>query len=341
MRKVWIYAFAVALSLSLGLNAYLYTTLRGAEAGGPIHVKIGTMRAFSYLPVHVAHSLGYFEDEGLDVELVFFGSGSKNREALIAGDVDFSTLALVHVLIAREKGRPIKVVGALQDMEFFDVVVRSDLRDEVRSLEDLRGRRIGISKPGSGSWAWGVVYLKRAGLDPDTDVEFVSVDGVTTMYAALKAGKVDAVIAWNPLTVRAVREGVGYVLLSIHDRNTHIRYVGGESALSGVLATRSEVLRERPGLVFKVMRAINRALRYIHTHRPEEIAEVVRGLYEGVEPDLLADAIEYELPTYPESLSPSKRAFDVEVDVYLGVGIIKSRADYSEAVEWQVLGWRP
>jgi len=332
----------VLLVLSLGLDAYLYWTIRGIEEKmTTVHVKIGTMKAFSYLPIHVAYALGYFKDEGLDVELVFFGSGSKNREALIAGDVDFSSLATVHILIARGKGCPVKIIGALQNMEFFDLLVRNDLRGKVKELKDLKGLRVGISAPGSGSWAWCVVYLKKAGLDPDKDVKLVSVDGVMTMYSALKAKKVDAVIAWNPLTVRAIKEGLGFVLINVHDRETHLKYVGSEEALSGVLATSEDFIEKRPDIVIKVIKAVNRGLKYIQTHSPEEIAKAVASIYEGLDLDTLTEAIRYEMPTYPRNLAVSESAFNVEAETYLSVGIIKEEIGYAEAVEWSLTGWRP
>lgn len=346
MREAWRLAtviLALALVCSLIANAALYRELSRARAtgGAPAKVRIGTMKAFSYLPLHVAYALGYFEEEGLEVELYFFGSGSKNREALIAGDLDMATLAIVHAMIARAKGFPVRVVGALQAMEFFDVLVRKELEDRVRDLKDLEGLKIGISYPGAGSWAWCLVYLRKAGLDPEGDVELVSVDGIMTMYSALKTGRVDAVVSWNPLTVRALREGIAFLLLNIHDRETHLEYVGSPEALAAALVVREELLEERPEVVEKVLRALNRALEYIHTHDPEEIARVVAPVYEGLDLETLAEAIEYEMPTYPYNVALSESAYEVEADVYLSVGILKERIPFEEVVDWRFAGWRP
>ena len=91
------------------------------------------------------------------------------------------------------------MVAATHDREIFSLVVRNELKDEVKTVADLKGKKVGFSTPGAGSWAFASAYLQKAGLNPETDLEFVSLGGdAGVIYSALETGKVDAMASWEP-----------------------------------------------------------------------------------------------------------------------------------------------
>ena len=129
------------------------------------------------------------------------GTGATLRSAVIAGEYDFGLFNFVHVPLARQAKSPWKMITTSYQRELFSLIVRNDLRADVTRVSDLRGKRIGYSTPGSGSWAATLAYLSRAGLNPEKDVELVSLGSdANVLYTALVSGKVDALASWEPTT---------------------------------------------------------------------------------------------------------------------------------------------
>src|SRR5437867_9948141 len=163
------------------------------------------------LPTLVAIARDYFGDENIELTDFVIGSSGTLRQAMIAKQYDFGLYAFVHIPIARLAGSPFKSVIELHDQEIFGIVVRTQLRDQVKAVKDLKGKKIGFTTPGSGTWALGNVYLKKAGLDPDKDVELVSLGGDNAVfYTALQSGRVDAIVSFEPIAERVIADNVGY-----------------------------------------------------------------------------------------------------------------------------------
>src|SRR5262249_24657787 len=171
----------------------------------------------------------YFGEQNIEIEDFVLGSGATVRNAVIAKEYDFGLFAFVHVPIARNAGSPWKMLVATHDREAFSLIVRSELKESVKSVADLRGRKVGYSMPGSGAWALGTAFLKKAGLDPERDLDFVSLGAdANVLYSALETGKVDALISWEPTTSRALSSGVAYPVISIWQDDDHRAWVGAD-----------------------------------------------------------------------------------------------------------------
>ena len=174
------------------------------------------------LPTLVAIAKDYFGEENIELGDFVIGSSGTLRQAMIAKQYDFGLYAFVHIPIARLAGSPFKSVIELHDQEIFGIVVRTQLRDQVKAVKDLKGKKIGFTTPGSGTWALGNVYLKKAGLDPDKDVELVSLGGDNAVfYTALQSGRVDAIVSFEPIAERVIADNVGYFLLDIYASGQH------------------------------------------------------------------------------------------------------------------------
>src|SRR5437870_10213225 len=117
----------------------------------------------------VGYAKDYFGEENIEVTDIVLGSSGTLRAAVIAKEYDFGLFAFVHDPIARLAGSPWKAVVSTYDREIFSLLVRSQLKDKVKTVADLKGMNIGVTGPGSGSWAMANVYLKKAGLTPDKD----------------------------------------------------------------------------------------------------------------------------------------------------------------------------
>jgi NitT/TauT family transport system substrate-binding protein len=335
--KLILVAVVIGVVLISGATAYLLTQPSGSAR--VYNIKIGNVPAMTYAPTYIAVSL-FMKDLGVNATYVAFPSGGKAREALIAGDLDFASLSTVHVPLARIKDRPLKIILALHNKEIFTLMVRSDLKDEVRAVSDLKGRRIGFSSPGSGSWAFAIHFLRSGGLDPERDVEMVAVGGISTMYASLKSGEIDAAVTWDPLTTKLMVSGEAYPLIDLYDPEQHQAIMGGE-ALSQVLVTREEIIESNPDLVERVVKAHIEALRFIQEKEPSEIAKVLQPYFEGMELPLLERVVERIKAAIPSDGSLSESAYYTDLAPLLEAGVLARNVTFNEAADWTFSGRRP
>jgi NitT/TauT family transport system substrate-binding protein len=232
----------------------------------------GTLSYEQTLPIFASLARGFFEAEGLEIRLLT-GTAGVLRSAMMAKEFDFGFFAFVHVPLARLGGSPWKAVLALHDREIFSLVVRSALEGSVREVKDLRGKVVGFSAPGSAGWVAANVFLKRAGLDPNRDVQLVPIGadpGVN--WTALRMGRVDALPTWEPLTTRVLLDGVGYALVRAWADQDQRRWYGSDRSLALALVTREDVIQRAPDLVGRVVRGARKGLEYVRKTTPERLA---------------------------------------------------------------------
>jgi len=241
-------------------------------------VKIGTIAAYfeALTPVLVALSLGYFEEERVTVDVILFPGGAEVRKAVVAGELDFGAQGSVHAGIAQNAGADLKAVLTTFEFSTIDLLVRKELKDKIKTLSDLKGRIIGVTKFGSLTWAMAVKYVAMAGLDPKKDVTIVEVGSdLAAIAAALKTGKIDVFTGWTIVTYRMMKEDIAYPLLNILDPLQHKELIGSTSTMEAVITAMGKTIKEKPDLVMRVVSAIKKALIYMNTHTPEEVVDAI------------------------------------------------------------------
>src|SRR5713226_3377942 len=305
------------------------------QAGPRQKVKVaGPITYENNLATLVAMANGYFARERIEIDFVL-GSGGTLRVAVIAKEIDFALFGFVHVPIARLKGSLFKMVLANYDQEIFSLVVRSDLKDKVKTVADLKGMKVGFSSPGASAWYMGSLYLKKAQLDPDRDVQYTSLGADPgVIYTALKTGRVDAFPTWEPTTPRVIDEGVAYPLVPIWDSAAHKVWVGPK-ALGYGLGTREDVIKEKPDLVKRMVAAMRDGLRYIRAHRPEEIADLVLKnsdsdeQFKGLSRSLVVKIIDRIKSGFSDGCL-SRSGFEVEMNLALEYNIVPRAITFEE-----------
>lgn len=258
------------------LLAGVLSGLLASPGAAQVRYRLQMAGVLSYeqnLPVFAALAQGFYEQEGVEVTRLVFGSGGAMRTAMMAKEFDFGYFAFVHVPLARLGGSPWKAVLALHDREIFSLVVRNELKEQVKRVEDLRGRTVGFSLPGAGSWMAANVFLRKAGLDPERDVRFLPLGGDPgVIYSAIRTGRVDAFSSWEPTTTRVLLEGLAYAIVRAWSDRDHREWYGSDRSLSLMLVTREDVIQRDPDLVGRVVRATRKGLEYVRSTSPERLA---------------------------------------------------------------------
>ncbi|HZU07086.1 MAG TPA: ABC transporter substrate-binding protein [Chloroflexota bacterium] len=206
-------------------------------------------------PVWIAYEGGYFRRYGLDVELTFIASSTAAVQALLADELQFATCAGGAVVASRVGGGDTKIVAGAVNVPAFYLMAHPS----IRSVDDLRGRRIAIDRRGASQEVAARLVLRARGLDPDRDVLWISVGGgFLEILASLDSGAADAGNFSSPTNLEARKRG--YVEL-VDIAAQGIPYQGS------CIMARESFLNARPEVARKFIRAYVDAL---HRYKTDE-----------------------------------------------------------------------
>ena len=152
----------------------------------------------------VAKEAGIYAQNGLDVDLQLVAGGSKTMAALLSGQEDLTLQGGGEVLSASASGADLVVLAALAPVYPYLFEVSPD----IKTIDDLRGKKVGVSSAGGSAAIASRVALKKQGLDPDVDVTFVAVDSHANRTAALISGAIQAGVDDPPDSFEVERHGL-------------------------------------------------------------------------------------------------------------------------------------
>jgi len=219
-------------------------------------IKIGSTGAgLSTLPLEIASRRGFFRDEGFDV-LTITMRANIAVNALLTRSVDYATPS-TSAIKAASAGLPVKVIAVLLGRPDYFLTVKK----EVKSVRDLRGKRVAIGSYGAAADLALRAVAKQDGLDPDRELIRLQMGGAAARYAALVSGSADATILTLPYNLQAAKAGYKD-LLWFGERL--------ELPLSG-LAVRDETIQKNPKQVLGIVRAVFRAMAFAAANREETI----------------------------------------------------------------------
>src|SRR5688572_8230158 len=159
---------------------------------------VGGKPLLYYLPLTIAERKGFFKAQGLDVEINDFGGGAKSLQALIGGSVDVVTGAYEHTIRMQAKRQDVCAVVELGRFPAVVIAARKDRAGDIKSAADLKGKKIGVTAPGSSTALIAQYAMVKAGLKP-TDAAFIGVGGGAGAVAAMKKGEIDAISHLDPV----------------------------------------------------------------------------------------------------------------------------------------------
>jgi len=229
----------------------------GQEARKLQKLRIGIpTRSMSSFPQMVALRQGFYQQEGFDLELIVVSSGIPAVQAVIAGDLDFATTGNVATLAAL-RGMPIRNVMVSSTATDQVLVVRP----EIRRVEDLKGKVLGVAGVRSISDVSIRLLLTKSGLVPDVDVTIVSLGGSGIRLASLQGGKIDGTLLSAPHNKAAVKMGFRQLFL--------IKDLRGVP--SGGLATSRRKIQSEPDSIGRAISITLRAIQFIKRNKDESL----------------------------------------------------------------------
>jgi NitT/TauT family transport system substrate-binding protein len=235
----------------------------------------------SYLPLTIADRLGYFKQEGLEVEILDFAGGSKSVEALLGGSVDLMTGSYEHTLLLQRRGAFPQALVLLTRSYGGVIALRKDKAEAYKSPKDLKGMIFGVSAPGSAMALALRIFLKKNGVSPD-DVPIISVGQGAGAVAAIKSKKIDGIANPDPVITRLQNDGDVVVLADTRTEQGVIDLYGGLIAASAITVM-PKFIKERPKETQGFVNAIVRALSWMKSASIDEIVDTVPSDFYGKE----------------------------------------------------------
>ncbi len=185
----------------------------GAQPEKPaVTIAVGGKASLYYLPLSIAERLGYFADEGLKVEILDFAGGAKSLQAMMGGRAGVVSGGFDHVLVMRARGQKLKAFVLQIATPAISLGVAKKHVASFRSPKDLKGMKIGVTAPGSGTHAFVNHLLASAGLSSD-DVSIIGVGSGPGAAAAMQAGHLDAIANIEPTITLLENSGAIQVMV--------------------------------------------------------------------------------------------------------------------------------
>lgn len=161
-----------------------------------------TGRTLTTLVFEMSIRKGHFKQQGLDVKLITIRQSDVIVKAIMAGELNFMSV-IPTAILASVRGLPIRTIAVNLDNASYVLVGRP----QIKSMNDLKGKKIGVSSLGGMSTLVVREIVARSGLDPERDVTYLSVGGSETRSGSMAAGFVDAALMTIPLNFAPERQG--------------------------------------------------------------------------------------------------------------------------------------
>lgn len=300
------------LIAGIGLATTVALTAPAAEAQTEITIGLPVTTS-TFLPLYMAAEEGYFEEEGLDVEVVAFRGGTDLVRGMIAGAVDVGVTSLAGVNVGIAAGQPLKAFYGGFNMAIFDWYATPD----IESMEDAEGNRFGVTRIGSSTDFLTRYALERAGLDPESDVQIVQGGGSAERLAAMEAGQLDVNIFATPENFMAADAGFNLILRQ--------RDIAPDYPFHVFFATEDYIANE-PDTIRAILRGFVKGVRAAKADKDRAVEVLVSRV--GMEPEYSARAYDDFIDhIYEDGRLPS----DAGMQSFWDIGIMSG--EYEEAWE--------
>jgi len=268
-RRTWM-AGSLAAVGSLAAPALLRA--QTIEKRNPI-LAVGGKNLLYYLPLTIAEQKGFFKDEGLDVEIVDFAGGSKALAAVVGGSADVVSGAFEHTVNMQFKGQMMRAFVLQGRAPQIVLGINPKTMPDFKSVADLKGKKIGVTAPGSSTNVMANFVLAKAGLKP-SDVSFIGVGASNGAVAAMRAGQIDAISNLDPVITLLLRSGDLKIVTDTRVVAEADRVFGGPMP-AGCLYAPQSFIDKNPGTVQALTNAMVRADKWIQQAGPGDIIGAV------------------------------------------------------------------
>lgn len=319
MKRFTALIFAIAVSIGLlGCSK---------DEKGLERVKVSEVtRSVFYAPSYVAMSQGFFEEEGLDIELSTGQGADKVMTSVLSNDVDIGFSGPEAAIYVYNEGRDNHPV-------IFAQVTKRDgsfiigRENEEFSFEKMRGKKILGGRKGGVPEMTLEYVLKNNGLTPNEDIEVDTSIQFALMAGAFSGGEGDYVTLFEPAASLLESEGKGYILASVGEKSGEIPYT--------CYYADKRYIEENKDIIDSFVRALYKGQKWVKEHSAKEIAESIKDFFPDSDIELLEKVTQRhkDIDAFMYSPNVSKEGFDRLFEVMKGAGVIDKEIPFEEIVD--------
>lgn len=279
-----------------------------------------------YAPMYVAIEEGYFEEEGIELDLVCGFGADKTMTAVISGEADIGFMGSEASIYTYNEGATDYVVNFAQlTQRAGNFLVAREKMDDF-SWEDLKGHLVlGGRKGGMPEMVFEYI-LKENGIDPEEDLEINQSIDFGSTAAAFSEGQGDFTVEFEPGATTLESEGNGYVVASLGEDSGYVPYTA--------FSAKRSYIDENPDIIQGFTNALQKGMDYVQTHSPEEIASVIEPQFPETDLETITTIVTryYDQDTWKSNLIFEESSFDLLQDILESAGELEKRAPYDDLV---------
>jgi NitT/TauT family transport system substrate-binding protein len=251
-------------------------------------------------PFWIIKDAGYFKQEGLDANLIYIAASSTMAQAMMAGEVAISTANSQAVVDTGLQGGDLVAVGAIVNFVALYVIAAP----EIKSVQDLRGKPVGVTRFGATTDFAMQMFLKKYGLEPVRDVPIIQIGGLPELAAGLSNKSIYAAAMSYPMGLVAQQAGMK-MLANLAKEQIPFLHQG--------LTTTARFMRERRPQAKAFVRAYGKAVHFMHT-RKEESKAIVSRYTKVTDPGMLEGTMQYAYDFVEKIPLVKREAIQVTLD---------------------------
>jgi len=273
-RRRLIQALAFAPAANLGVSPFA----RAQAVEKPkLTIAVGGKNLLYYLPLTIAEGQGYFKQEGLDVTIADFAGGSRALQAMIGGSADIVSGAFEHTINMQVKGQRLRAFALQGRAPQIVLGVNPKTMPNFKSVADLKGKKLGVTAPGSSTNILANFVLGKVGLKPG-DVSMIGVGTGSGAVAAMRTGQIDAISNLDPVITLLTRSGDLKIVSDTRIVAEADKVFGGPMP-AGCLYTQQTFLDKNPATAQALANALVRADKWVQGAGAGDIIKAVPENY--------------------------------------------------------------
>ena len=279
-----------------------------------------------YAPQYVAIKLGFFEEEGIDLELINSQGADKVMTAVLSNQVDIGFAGPEAAIYVYNEGKEdyAQVFAQVTQKDGSFLVSRELIEDF--KWTDLRGKHILPGRKGGVPYMTLQYIIEQHGLDINTDLNFDNSISYDTMNSAFAAGTGDFVTIFEPTATVFENEEKGYIVASLGEDSGEIPYTA--------YFTNKSFIEENPELIQKFVNALYKGQQWVATHTDSEIAEVLADSFPEVDLKVLETVVNRykEIEAWKTEPSMTKESFDKLQEIMVNAGELTQTAPFEKII---------
>lgn len=262
------------------LTAILMVPLAACGKDEVQNVRVAEVtRSIFYAPQYVALEKGFFEEEGLNVQLTTTAGGDKTMTALLSDSADVALVGSETSIYVSAQGSNDPVINFAQLTQTDGTFLVSHNKIDHFSWDMLKGKTFLGQRKGGMPQMVGEFVLKKHGIDPHQDLDLVQNIDFANIAPAFASGTGEFVQLFEPTASVFEKEGKGYIVASFGTESGHVPYT--------TFMTKQSYIDENKETVEKFTRAIYKAQQWVETHSAKETAKAIQGYFDNTELEII------------------------------------------------------